>query len=300
MDICFKLHHYYYDCFGECHMIIALFGKPRAGKTTIAAAVVQTNKRKKNKYYKRISKSKLYPWVQSHKDTWYGRLLDKLLYSKSFYDVVYCTDETMQDTIHVTYEDLGKWKPYPNALLILEECGLGMSNRDFKNLSKYSKRLAAKHGHMGLDVILSSQSTDFDRCWKERAQINFIVSKLGPFTIMRKVTYSVDVNNETHKLDDMYEKIARFSYIFDLIGGVGKKHRLSKFPFLKSRIIIRRFWYKYFDSYEDVFDYPMEDPFLNYLRDMKDSEDYFIKEMRKKYLPEGIDDDEEDTVESED
>lgn len=285
-------------------MIIGLLGKPRAGKTTVSASLVQVNKRKKIKYYERISKSRLYPWVQSNKSKWYVRFLNWLLYRKNFYDVVYCTDETMQDTVYVTYDDLGKWKPWPNALLILEECGLGLSNRDYKTLSKYSKRLAAKHGHMGLDIIWSSQSSDVDKAWRQRTQVMYICSKLGPFTFLRRVTYSVDVN-EQHDLADMYDKIGGFKYLLELVGGIKKKHRLSKLPFDKSRIIFRPKWYQYFDSYEDDFDYPMEDPFLTSIKDIQSSEDYFICELRKqlkldKQEDKEIVDNEEDTVESED
>lgn len=268
-------------------MIICLYGKPRAGKTTISARTVQVNKKKRIKYYKRISKSKLYHWSLNHIDKWYCKMIIKLLFKKNFYDVVYCTDETIQDTVTVTYEELGHWRPYPNSLLVLEECGLGISNREFKNLSKLSKRLAAKHGHMGLDIILSSQTVDYDKAWRQRAQINFICKKLGPFTIARRVTYSVDVNNETKDLQDAYEKVAGLGYFIDLIGGLKKSHRFAKLPFYKSFIIFRPKWYKYFDSYEDDFDYPMEDPMFTVLKrqiaEGIDTEDYYIKELCKVY-----------------
>ena len=37
-------------------------------------------------------------------------------------------------------------------------------------------------------------------------------------------------------------------------------YRVERNPMTRSRIIFRPLYYKYFDSFEDVFDYPMEDP----------------------------------------
>jgi hypothetical protein len=149
-----------------------------------------------------------------------------------------------------------------------------------------------------LDIVLSSQTVDYDKAWRQRAQINFICHKLGPLTIARRVTYSVDVNNETKDLQDAYEKVAGLGYFIDMIGGMMKSHRMSKLPFYKSFIIWRPKWYKYFDSYEDDFDYPMEDPMLTILKqqikDGVDTEDMYIRELCKTYnieLEEEIEDD---------
>ncbi len=254
-------------------MIITLFGKPGAGKSTILASMVQTNKRKKLKYEKRISKSKLYSWIQKHSNNKFCRFLEDLLYSKNCYDVIYSTDPSLQDTIPITYEELGQWRPYPNSLLILEEAGIGLSSRDFKSLTKYSKRLAAKHRHYGSDVLIASQSVDIDKAWRQRSQIMYICSKLGPMTLCRRITYSVDVDEMTHDLVDAYSKVGGLWYFLELIFGSLPGHRLSKFPFMKSRVIWRPSWYKYFDSFEDNDHFPLPDPYNTWVLNQSKKEE---------------------------
>lgn len=69
------------------------------------------------------------------------------------YDVIYCTDLTIQDTVPITYESLGKWKPSQNSLLMLCEAGIGLDNRRWKALSSDAAYLFALHGHLGCDIL---------------------------------------------------------------------------------------------------------------------------------------------------
>ena len=122
-------------------MIIGVFGKPRAGKTTYSARFVQKNKKK-------LFVCEKLPFLRV------------LLHP---YDVVYCTDPTIQDTVYIDYEHLGKWKPTKNSLIILEEAGIGLDNRKWKNLSEDASYLFALHGHVGCDILWSSQTVDVDK-----------------------------------------------------------------------------------------------------------------------------------------
>ena len=49
-------------------MIVAIFGKPGSGKSTAAAAVVHKNNVKKEKYYKKLEKSKIYVKLNTIKE----------------------------------------------------------------------------------------------------------------------------------------------------------------------------------------------------------------------------------------
>jgi hypothetical protein len=241
-------------------MIVTIFGKPGAGKSTIAACFVQMNKRKKDKYYKRTNKSRIYKFLSSRTHKWYWNIIYNFLYKKKFYDVIYSTDPTIQDTVPIDYENLGKWQPTWNSCLILEEAGIGLSSREYSKLSKYSKRLAAMHRHSGADILLISQTVDIDKAYRQRSQLMYIASKLGPFTLLRRITYSVDVDENTHDLVDAYAKVPVLGYIIELLLSTLPRNRKAHFPFMRSRAIIRRFWYKYFDSFVDDFDYPMLAP----------------------------------------
>ena len=62
-------------------MIVAIFGKPGSGKSTAAARFIRINEKKKNKYYLKLEKSKLYNYLVS-KGTKFTSFLIGLLYRK--------------------------------------------------------------------------------------------------------------------------------------------------------------------------------------------------------------------------
>ena len=266
-----------------------LFGPPGVGKSTIYAMVAQLNKRKKEAYYERINKSKLYALLEplqiplEHVELRTLTTKDKfiylfnkakngipialynMLYSKNFFDVIYCTDETVQDTIYVDYADWGKFKPYPNSLFLGEEAGIGLDNRKFKDLSKYSKRFACIFRHQYVCILLCSQTSDVDKAYRNRADKMYKILKVGPFTVLRKILYDVGVDDETHQLSDRYYNITPFQWFMELLRSMKKKNRYKKIRWENSFFIYRPFWYPYFDSYVDNYDYPMPDPYLVYL-----------------------------------
>lgn len=251
-------------------MIVAIFGKPGSGKSTAAAAVVHKNNVKKEKYYKKLEKSKLYVKLNTIKEyknkiftkivNIYKSIMLKILYSKNFYDVVYCTDPTIQGTIPIDFENLGKWQPTWNSLMILEEAGIGLNSRDYKKLTAESKRLAAMHRHSGCDILIISQSADFDKAYRQRAEVMFIAKKIGPWTWYHRIPFDITVDEEKHDIVEGYFKLKPIVDVFETLTSSKKKYRYSKFPFTRSHIIYRPHWYKYFDSYVDDYDYPQIAP----------------------------------------
>lgn len=254
-------------------MISIIFGKPGAGKSSTFAFTVQSNERKRKKWEKRTNKSKLYKKLIDNEEFILNQFLLRMMYSKNFYDVIYCTDETIQDTVYIEYSDIGLWKPTWNSLLLFEEAGIGFSNRDYKNLKKEAKRFFAMHRHSGCDILAVSQTVDVDKALRNRAEVMFLASKVGPFTFLRKILYDINVNEETHTLDEGYYKIAPLAYIWQLLTCKLNKHRNKKMLFTRSLFIFRPLFYKYFDSFVDDFDYPMLAPDVVIEKDeKKDSE----------------------------
>ena len=100
-------------------MIVTIFGKPRAGKSTIVASIVETNRRKQVKYQKRISKSRLYKFLDARDEQKFFSFLKSRLYSKNFYDVVYSTDPTILNTVPIEYKDVGSYIAYCQSLFRL-------------------------------------------------------------------------------------------------------------------------------------------------------------------------------------
>lgn len=214
-------------------MITGIFGKPRSGKTTYAAMMVQKNK-------KQLSLVRKFPFMRLFVHP---------------YDYVYCTDETIQDTITVDYTNLGKWRPPRNSLLILEEAGIGLNNRNWKALSNDAAYLFALHGHIGCDILWSSQTVDVDKKLLSRTHRLFLCSRLSMFTVLQPISFSVDVDNETHQLVDAYSKPQGLGAILSVLFGRGK-------------IFLRKPWYKYFDSFVDNHEYTMETPTIYSLTDI--------------------------------
>ena len=223
-------------------MIITLFGKPGAGKSTVAAQFIQWNKQKKLKYEKKIAKSKLYKFAMDHIHKWYGRFIYNWKFKKNFYDVIYATDETFQDTIHINYEDFGRFKPTPNSCIIGEEAGIGLSNMDYKKLPKESKRFAAMHRHTFCDIVLLSQTVDIQKAYRQRSQLLFMIEKSFMFpeiTTLRRIIYQVDVDEMTHDLVDAYSKMKGFPYLIESFFGTLFSRKL-KLPFMRSRFFHRK------------------------------------------------------------
>lgn len=165
------------------------------------------------------------------------------------YDVIYCTDETISHTVHISYENLGKWRPPRNSLMILEEAGIGLDSRNFKKLDAYAARLFALHGHIGCDIIWSSQTADVDKKLRNRThELSLVVKSWIPsISMIIPVNYAVDVDDATHKLDDMYARPRGLRILLLLLIG-------------RVKLIYRPLWYRFFDSFNDDGEYPLDGP----------------------------------------
>lgn len=295
-------------------MIIVGFGNIGCGKTSLMADFVRLNEKKKREYFKRNEKKRLYrflttpleihnewhynyrvkangkyieyavmhdvPYTRAdHK--WYWRFLFNFLYKKNFYDVIYATDPTIQYTTTIDYETLGTWKPTWNSCMILEEAGIGLNNRSWKSLSSDAKELFALSRHKGADILAISQTVDMDKSLRDRASHMFIANKLGPFTSCRMVNFRIGINNDTHKIEDMYEDQHFLIYLWQILTCWKKKHKLVKMPFIRSKLILRCLSYKYFDSYVDEHVYTNQDPYVLQQEKQKKKEEEKIKNEEK-------------------
>lgn len=195
-------------------MITTVFGKPRAGKTTYAASLVVKNNKK-------LAALKRFPFLK--------RFIHP-------YTCVYCNDSTISGAIHYDIKTLGKWLPAPNSLIIIEEAGIYLSNKKWKDLSDDSRWLAAMHGHVPCDIIIISQSVDIDISYRQRSESMYLAEKsfLRNFTLFRSITYSVDVDENTHELVDGYFKTKGIALLFSLISPApGSSFMLYRPPYYK-------------------------------------------------------------------
>lgn len=189
-------------------MIRIYFGNPGSGKTTLACR----NAYKIIKKYKRTKKAD-YHHIYANFD-------NKLT---KYSDMV----------------DLGNWTFPPYSYVIVDEAGIQYNNRKFKTLSQSTIQWFKLHRHYRCDVDFISQSwEDIDITVRRLADELWYIKRLGPFTLLRKVYKTVEIDNTTHQIIDGY----KFGKLLP---------QLLPFPFHRThfKIFLRKPYYKYFDSY---------------------------------------------------
>lgn len=199
--------------------IYGIFGKPRAGKTTLSAGIVQINNKRKAK----------------------GKGI--------YFDRIYSTDETIKGVIPITYKQFGHWDIKDNSLIILEECGIGLNNRKWKEMDDEQKRTIAMIGHHKSTILWSSQTADIDKTLRVRTHKLYQVEKYaGQYSLITDIEYQFGVNNEMGTLEDRY-------HIPE-----GLRDVLKAILHKEIRLFRRKPFYKMFDSYKDEYEYTGRDP----------------------------------------
>ncbi len=106
-------------------------------------------------------------------------------------------------------EDIGKYD-MSSALILLDEAGIIYDNRNFANnqFSEESLTFLKLIGHYHSNICLFSQSMDIDIKWVRMSKdIYFVKRSVIPgFTSIIKIHRKLDVNPDTHKIEDFYDK----------------------------------------------------------------------------------------------
>lgn len=169
------------------------------------------------------------------------------------YDRIFCNETTMKDTIYFPASDIGKYRLPPNSLFIIDEAGIELSNRNWKKLEWYVKNEAALSRHRGHDYVLLSQVVDIDIVWRQRSHSMAILTKRGSRTLVERIRYKIDVDNEKHEVVEYYSKYEGF--LQRLIARV--LHQIYSFK--------RKKYYSMFDSFVDNYPYPEDETPAKYL-----------------------------------
>lgn len=175
-------------------MIYAIVGLPRAGKTTTLAAAAQH--------------------ALNHK-----KFLDLDTNYKNVFSTFYCKGCAKIDFNDLPLYDFG------GSLILVDEIGLLADCRDFKNFSGDMTYFFKMHGHQKIDVVVCSQTLDFDK--KIRNLIDhyyFLEPYYFGYSLIIPIKHSFDERTMT----DKYTRAPR-----------------SKWKYIK-----RKKYFKYFDSYE--------------------------------------------------
>lgn len=208
-------------------MIIGYIGKPRSGKSTALATYVAKNIRNKK--------------------------INKFLHFKLFheYSVIYST-EYLIDTVHIEPYDIGTFLPQENSLIIIGEAGICFNNRNFKFVPEHCTSFFALHGHYHTDIVWDSQTVDVDRKLRNRTHYLYLVEKSHIWknvSWLKFINYGVTVNNDSH---DLVEGYSIGSGLWKVLG----------YLCFKNKMLYRRPYYKFFDSYCKPLKFTKRDPAL--------------------------------------
>lgn len=211
-------------------MICVYFGSPGSGKTThIMYSICKQIKYLQSFKYK-LSKLPVF---------------DKLILKQpdSYYTNV-------KDCVFPYYpsSELGKTALPPNSIYYLDEAGIDFNNRKYKTMSIESIAYLKLHRHYRHDINFYSQSwEDMDVTIRRLADRYYHLSKLGPFTLVRRVRKFTTVDTNTQQIIDGYKFTGiLWRLVPRFLGG-----------FKSFYLVFRPKYYKYFNSY--AIDEPLEE-----------------------------------------
>lgn len=114
---------------------------------------------------------------------------------------------------------------FRSSLILVDEIGLLADSRNFKNFSADMTYFFKMHGHQKIDLVVCSQTLDFDKKIRDLIdQYYFLEPWWFGCSLLIPIKHSFDER--------------------------GMIDKYSRAPRSKWKIIIRKKYYKYFDSYE--------------------------------------------------
>lgn len=157
---------------------------------------------------------------------------------RSKYDKVY-TNFMCKGCYKMNFADLDKYK-FENCLILLDELMLDADNRGFKQFPLGIRDFLTLHRHVGVDIIYATQAYD-----KVDAKIRALTFDLW---YMSKTV--VPILSEFTTCKRIYRRIVISEFNGDLIMGYRFCNWLEAFFVRNFRIVFRRRWYRFFDSFE--------------------------------------------------
>lgn len=211
-------------------MITIYFGLPRSGKSTLICREIYKAQKKYNKVLKKAKKKKTkekrLEYYRKHNDydNFYTNMDNKLCENRSV-------------------KGLGSEWVYPiHSLVCIDEAGIEYNSRKTLSLPQSTIEYLKLHGHYKTDLRYFSQTwEDLDVTIRRLAERYYYIRRLGPFTLVRRIKRLIMINEEKQIIDG-----------FEFYGFLWK---LLPWPFgIRDawKFILRKPYYKYFDSYSKM------------------------------------------------
>lgn len=132
----------------------------------------------------------------------------------------------------IDIEHLGVMQLKRPAIVILDEAGLCLNNRNFKGLSKNAISFFKLCRHYGVKIVLYSQAyDDMDITVRRLAGDWYLLKRslIPGFSLCQRIHRRIGVDDQDHQVKDLYE--------------------MSRFLLFTSKRFFRPLCYRYFDSY---------------------------------------------------
>ena len=111
--------------------------------------------------------------------------------------------------VKIEWSDVGKYL-FKDCEVLIDEAGVDLNNRDFKNMKKETIKFLKYHGHFRCGMWYFSQSyDDMDITVRKLTTDYYIVGKTFLFPItkkirLRRIGKHIDINDITHQIEDAY------------------------------------------------------------------------------------------------
>lgn len=155
-------------------------------------------------------------------------------FKKSHSDAKVYSNFPLKGAVFISDEDLGYWSFGEGSVILLDECGISYNNRNFKSgLMSDPQRLAYWKlvRHYKNILFLASQSwSDVDKKCRDLSTNYMLIKRsiIPGCTILKPIYKKVDIDENTHEPADFY--------VIDV--------------FWNWKLIFRKRWYKYFNSFD--------------------------------------------------
>lgn len=161
--------------------------------------------------------------------------------SRRRYDHIYTVNIDIDGCTRITKEDFENYK-FINSLILWDEITLDYDNRNFKLFNHNAKESFVLHRHFGCDIIYATQNYEnVDKKIRDLTLELWYMSKsvvplLKNFTISKRIYRQININENTS----------------DLTLGYRFCNALERFFVNNSKIVFRKKYYKYFDSFDEL------------------------------------------------
>ena len=157
----------------------------------------------------------------------------------------------------VSLSQLGEWTFPEDSYIAIDEAGIEYNNRKFKSLSQDTIKWFKLHRHYCCDVSIWSQSwEDMDVTIRRLADRLYYIKRFGPFSLIRRVYKRVTVDDKTEQIIDGYKMVSLLYlllkplyYASFLCFGLGFVLKVIFPKFADVKLVLRRPYYKYFDTH---------------------------------------------------